>query len=271
WWPQAAEQQMVIWQASRTDAADWQSFVPKPYVEVTPIPGLKDAQVQWLAGRLFELVDRLPHGLEFIFRTIFGPKNPTYKELVIWLESLQDDMLRFILKFFVSDSEDQPFQDTWWNGLPMDNQMSDTLFPVWFTELWIPLEQTQDAMNFLKTFYEDPENAGIFSCELYAAKASDFWLSPAYKRDVFRIDVFWFGLNEENPRLYYERFWKALPAAGFDFRPHWGKYLPDPKGPQGTTYLRSQYPKWDQFMELRQQMDPHNLFVTPYWKAQLAL
>ncbi|WP_375443506.1 D-arabinono-1,4-lactone oxidase [uncultured Fibrella sp.] len=271
WWPQAAEQQMVIWQAARTDAfTNWQTFVPKPYLEVPYILGSQEL-TEYLAGRLFEIVDRLPNWLEFLFAKWFGPTSPTYQELVEKLESIQDGVLHMILKFFVSDSENQPFQDIWWNGLPMDNQMSDELFPVWFTELWIPIGQTQAAMNFLRTFYEDPENAGIFSVELYAAKSSQFWLSPAYQTDVFRIDIFWFAKNEEDPIAYYDRFWKALPAAGFDFRPHWGKYLPDPSGPQGTTYLRSQYPNWDKFMTLRQQMDPHNLFVTPYWKRNLGL
>nr|ARK10090.1 hypothetical protein A6C57_06910 [Fibrella sp. ES10-3-2-2] len=271
WWPQAAEQQIVIWQASRTDASEnWQTFVPKPYLEVPYIVGSQEF-AEWLAGKLFEIVDRLPFFLGQLFALWFDTDSPSYKEILAKLETLQDSMLRMILRFFVTTGEDQAFSDTWWNGLPMDNQMSDKLFPVWFTELWIPIDQTQAAMNFLRTFYKDPENAGIFSVELYAAKASNFWLSPAYKTDVFRIDVFWFGLNEENPVDYYNRFWTALPAAGFDFRPHWGKYLPDPTGPQGTTYLRSQYPRWEQFMALRQQMDPHNLFVTPYWQRNLGL
>lgn len=271
WWPQAAEQQMVIWQATRTDAMpNWQQFVPKPYLEVAPILG-SQVLPEWLAGKLFEIIDRLPTWLEWLFKQWFGPNSPTYKELVAKLESIQDGVLHMILKFFVATGEDQTFQDIWWNGLPMDNQMSDKLFPVWFTELWIPIEQTQAVMNFLKTFYEDPENAGIFSVELYAAKASQFWLSPAYKTDVFRIDVFWFAKDDGNPADYYDRFWRALPAAGFDFRPHWGKYLPDPNGPQGIAYLRDQYPRWADFMALRQQMDPHNLFLTPYWKHQLGL
>ena len=271
WWPQAAEQQMVIWQATRTDALpDWQHFVPKPYLEVAPILG-SQLLPEWLAGKLFEIIDRLPTWLEWLFKQWFGDNSPTYKELVAKLENIQDGVLHMILKFFVTTGEDQTFQDIWWNGLPMDNQMSDKLFPVWFTELWIPISQTQATMNFLNTFYEDPENAGIFSTELYAAKSSQFWLSPAYQTDVFRIDIFWFAKDEGNPADYYDRFWKALPAAGFNFRPHWGKYLPDPNGPQGTAYLQSQYPRWNDFMTLRQEMDPHNLFVTPYWKRQLGL
>lgn len=274
WWPQASEQEMVIWQAARADAFnDWQTFVPKPYLEVPKPFGSQTLQdvIEWLAGKLFETIDRLPFFIELIIKRIFPEGNPTREELIRELEKMQDGLLLRILKFFVSQGEDQQFQDIWWNGLPMDNQMSDDLFPVWFTELWIPIEQTEAVMQFLKKFYQDPENAGIFSVELYAAKASQFWLSPAYGTDVFRVDVFWFAKNEENPVDYYDRFWRALPAAGFYFRPHWGKYLPDPNGPQGITYLRQQYPRWNDFMTLRQQMDPHNLFVTPYWQKQLGL
>ncbi|HYO70519.1 MAG TPA: FAD-binding protein, partial [Archangium sp.] len=41
----------------------------------------------------------------------------------------------------------QNFWDTWYNSLPMDNYVSDFLMPTEFTELWIPLEKTQEVMN----------------------------------------------------------------------------------------------------------------------------
>jgi len=111
-----------------------------------------------------------------------------------------------VLGIFVTDGLAK-FQDYWLKGLPMDNQMDDQLWPTWFTELWIPIEKTADVMTALQDFYtakdhKGPfkkrvryERTGSFSCEVYAAKSSRFWMSPSYQADVIRIDVFWFALQ----------------------------------------------------------------------------
>src|SRR5204863_7613064 len=121
----------------------------------------------------------------------------------------------------------QLFSDCWYTGLPMDNQMSDKLMPVWFTELWIDISQSQKVMTDLLNFYNaSTENTGAFSCEIYPAKSNAFWLSPSYLQDVIRIDVFWFANNTGDPTTFYQKFWDLLEP--YQFRPHWGKYLPDP-------------------------------------------
>jgi FAD/FMN-containing dehydrogenase len=42
-------------------------------------------------------------------------------------------------------------------------------------------------------------------------------------------------------------------------RPHWGKMHT-----MNKTQLRALYPKWDDFMALRQQLDPEAKFLNPY-------
>ena len=168
----------------------------------------------------------------------------------------------------------QPFWDVGYQGLPMDYRISDQLMPTVFTELWIPIEKTQAVMNALKTFYEGDggsyERTGTYACEIYGTKKSPFWMSPAYGQDVVRIDIFWFGRNAEAPdQKFYPQFWNLLK--GFDFRPHWGKYLPPGDGPQGVAYLRKNYPRWDDFMKLRAQYDPRQIFVTDYWRSHLGI
>ena len=125
-------------------------------------------------------------------------------------------------------------------------------------------------MQDLKAFYgEDPSNAGTFSCEIYAAQSNNFWLSPSYSTDVIRIDVFWFGNNIGNPADYFSKFWERL--AKFNFRPHWGKYLPDAKSTLGVEYLKSLYPKWQDWKDLRHSMDPGEIFVNDYWRDHLGI
>jgi len=151
--------------------------------------------------------------------------------------------------------------------LPMDNRVDDKLVPTDFTEIWIPLSQTAEVMRRLRTFYKQKGYAatGSYSCELYAAKRSDFWMSPSYGDDVFRVDVFWFGYNESDPAVsYYPQFWKLLQDLPCRF--HWGKYMP--VNPQ---YLKKQYPQWEAFMALRAKHDPNQIFVTDYWRQRLGI
>ncbi|WP_437964284.1 D-arabinono-1,4-lactone oxidase [Sorangium sp. So ce260] len=185
-----------------------------------------------------------------------------------------------VLGAFVTDGcvpATPPFQDTWMCGLPMDNQMDDQLWPTWFTELWIPVEKTAEVMQALKKHYagqlNEPLtaycNTGAFSCELYAAKKSDFWMSPSYGADVFRVDVFWFALNGGDKDAFYKPFWEDV-LKPFGFRPHWGKFLP-PASPDWVEYYRQNFPRMDDFLVLRAKLDPQQIFVTDYWRENLGI
>ncbi len=182
--------------------------------------------------------------------------------------------------FLVADKDKAPpnkgkanaFVDYSYRSLPMDNEIADRLMPTEFTELWIPIARTKDVMNKLAAFYDQGGYAatGTYACEIYGAKQSDFWLSPAYGTDVVRIDIFWFGGNAGSPATsFFPAFWKVLEP--FGFRPHWGKYLPPADGPTGARYLAAKYPRLDDFMTLRAKQDPKGMFVTEYWRDHLGI
>ncbi|MAQ17273.1 MAG: hypothetical protein CMN30_21065 [Sandaracinus sp.] len=178
-----------------------------------------------------------------------------------------------ILGVFVSDGT-QTFWDGWRCGLPMDNQMDDQLWPTQFTELWVPLERCGDVMNALHAHYAGDGTAagafaatGAFSCEVYGAKKSDAWLSPAYGTDVVRIDVFRYGQDAPtDPRGFYDPFWQVLKP--FGFRPHWGKWLPA-ASPEWRAYYGEQLPRLEDFKALRAEWDPDGVFLSDYWKQHL--
>jgi hypothetical protein len=167
----------------------------------------------------------------------------------------------------------QDFHDYGDTGLPMDDQISDRLMPTEFTELWIPIEYTVQTMKLLASHYQQGYAAtGTYACELYAAKASDFWLSPAFGGDVVRVDLFWFGRNGDSTAPeFYQQFWDLLEANGIPFRPHWGKYLPAPTAPFGPSYYAKVYPQLAGFLELRATLDPKQVFVTDYWRSHLGI
>jgi D-arabinono-1,4-lactone oxidase len=111
-----------------------------------------------------------------------------------------------------------------------------------------------------------------YSTEIYAGKKSTYWLSPAYERDVIRVDFFWFRNNEGDPGIaggFFSQFWDELKKENIPFRVHWAKFLPEYDYENWAEYFRSQYPRWDAFMALRKERDPQNIFLTDYWSLHL--
>lgn len=216
---------------------------------------------QWLAKLITDFVEHLLRGVL---------DTKLAQELAGLLKVCLPYLINGILGMFV-ENETQYFWDSWRCGLPMDNQMDDQLWDTEFTELWIPLDKAPAVMSALDAFYKaggDPvlayQRTGAFSCEIYAANESQFWMSPSYGTPVIRIDVLWYGLNADSPaKEFYPRFWELL--APFAYRPHWGKYL----GP-ASSYLKN-LPKLAAFLELRARLDPKELFFTTYWKRALGL
>jgi len=274
WWPQNGVSKAVVWQAAPMPNAP--GFVTNPYQEVpdikifgieTPLPA------EICANLMLSGFGEIP-----LFLDKLKAAHPVAYELLIKLEG--DYIVPFLLNLFVpldpvKDGVPVPpaFQDVWYNGIPMDNRISDFLIPVWFTELWFPIEQGPKVLSTLRNFFQqNPGIVGTFSYEIYPARASEFWLSAAYKRDVFRIDMFWFGDNPGSPlNKFYPALWDELYNNNLYFRPHWGKFLPAGDSREGISYLRSQYPNFDKWMALRATMDPQQVFVSNYWRSHLGI
>lgn len=281
---------MVVWQASRTDQAGAAAYAKhayeligepvsadglKPYEEVpyifgSPVPATAAADL------LYTAIGQWPTWLQ----KLLADKPAEYQIIKNLVESnYATKIFPAIMDIFVTvdtptnkNKGPQLFSDRWYTGLPMDNQISDKLMPVWFTELWIDINQSQEVMDTLKAYYDaQPITIDLsFSCEIYAAKRNNFWLSPSYQQDVIRIDVFWFGHNQGDPATFYQSFWDLL--APFNYRPHWSKYIPDTvKGTPGVTYIADRYPKWNDWMNLRNTMDPQQIFVNDYWRLKLGI
>ena len=166
----------------------------------------------------------------------------------------------------------QRFCDLWYRALPVDDQAQiDTLIKTDFTELWSPVEGIDQALAILEEMYEDQTIAGNFACELYVAKQSPFWLSPAYGHDVFRIDPYWWAHNPHGtPEEYFTHFWNRLLDID-GTRLHWGKYVPKPGQKCGNTifnleYLQRLYPKLGEWLRIRDRMDPKQIFLSDYWR-----
>lgn len=241
WWPQPGVKRLAIWRGRRTPA----TLKPKP---------LPPVSFQEVAGRMLQF-----------FGNVYG--TGLSNRLA---RALRPKLLPAAIKLF-QPLKVRRFHDSWDKALPMDNGVDDYWLPTEFTELWVPLERTPELMRRLLEHYEKKgwDAAGNFSCEIYAAKHLPFWLSPAYGRDVVRVDIFWFGRNCGDPSPYFSQFWELL--APFDFRAHWAKHMPQAGSRYGQAYIAQQYPKLARFLELRAQHDPEQLFVNGYLRSQLGI
>jgi D-arabinono-1,4-lactone oxidase len=188
----------------------------------------------------------------------------------------------------MQEDEPQCFRDWAWRGLPMDNQASDVLVPSEFTEMWTPLPRTQQVMELLNEYFTSPKDdhesyhrTGTFAWELYSAEPTSFWMNASYtdgedewKDGVFRVDPYWFAGNAGDPVAeLYEPVWQLLRDNDIPFRLHWGKFQPVYERGDRTwvDFFRSQYPRWDDFLRLREERDPNNIFLNGYWRDRFGL
>jgi hypothetical protein len=161
----------------------------------------------------------------------------------------------------------QQFQDSWWQGIPMDNRVDIDLLPMMFSETWFPLDQAPEVVRRIERFFQanDTTVTGTFAVEIYPAPADPFWMSPGYQQDSVRFDLIWYVKNSGDPATdFCPQFWELLKD--MKSRQHWGKYVID-----DPVYLRSLLPRWDDFMALRDRLDPNQIFVTDYWRKVMAI
>lgn len=99
-----------------------------------------------------------------------------------------------------------------------------------------------------------------FPVEVRFAAADDRWLSTAHERDSAYIAVhrYW----REDPTEYFTAVEQIMLA--HDGRPHWGKMHT-----LDAEALRVRYPRFDDFVTLRDRLDPQRAFQNAYLERVL--
>lgn len=102
----------------------------------------------------------------------------------------------------------------------------------------------------------------IFPLEVRYIKADDIWLSPFYQRDSCAISCH--NFHDKDYKKYFSIiepiFWK------YNGRPHWGKIHTLTAKEQ-----RARYPMFDEFLKVRQAMDPKAIFTNSHINEVLGL
>jgi len=122
-------------------------------------------------------------------------------------------------------------------------------------EYALPAENVIPAFQAIRELIAERSWKIEFPVEVRFAAADDRWLSTAYGRESGYIAV--------------HRYWRADPTAYFEAvericlehggRPHWGKLHT-----LDAEQLRERYPRFDDFVALRDRLDPDRRFANRY-------
>jgi FAD-linked oxidoreductase len=123
------------------------------------------------------------------------------------------------------------------------------------SEYAIPLAALPQALRDVRGLVERGGWRVSFPVEVRAAAADENWMSTAHGRASAYIAIHRYF--RDDPTAYFRAF-DALMRT-YDGRPHWGKmHLRE------ASDLRPAYPRFDDFLGVRHELDPDRLFANRY-------
>jgi FAD-linked oxidoreductase len=128
------------------------------------------------------------------------------------------------------------------------------------SEYAVPRESVVGILAELRAAVPRLAQPVMFPVEIRVAAADDIWLSTAYGRDTAYIAIHqYIGMPYQE---YFAVFESIVAAAGG--RPHWGKMHTLDAG-----RLAALYPKFADFLRVRDRADPGRRFANPYLEQVL--
>jgi len=122
-------------------------------------------------------------------------------------------------------------------------------------EYAIPRASLGDVLAEIRGLFARRDWRISFPIEVRVTPGDDPWLSTAYRRDSAYIAIHVFHASPH--RQYFRDMEAVMTAAGG--RPHWGKMHT-----RNAEYLRQAYPKHQDFVALRDELDPERRFGNAY-------
>ncbi len=122
-------------------------------------------------------------------------------------------------------------------------------------EYAVPREALPEAFAGLRRAVDRCGIPIVFPVEVRLAAADDVWLSTSYGRDSAYIAV------HQYVGMPFEPYFHAVESVMRDLggRPHWGKLHW-----RDADSLRPAYPRFDEFLAVRDRVDPDRVFANPY-------
>jgi FAD-linked oxidoreductase len=123
------------------------------------------------------------------------------------------------------------------------------------SEYAVPREHVVEVVQQLRAWIDRSGERFPFPIEVRVAAADDIWLSTAYGRDTGYIAI------HQYHRLAHDKYFDAFEriVAAFGGRPHWGKLHT-----LTADQFRDRYPRFGDFLAVRDRLDPRRTFSNPY-------
>lgn len=171
------------------------------------------------------------------------------RDMLSWSSTMRGMVLRGILKTI---DKEVKVASSWQNYASERNVRFNEM------EYHLPREDGLKALTEIRTLVESSFPEVFFPFEVRFVKGDDIWLSPFYQRDTISIAVHRFF--EED----YQPLFKAVEPIfrKYGGRPHWGKL-----NTLTAADFRQLYPRWDDFLAVRRELDPDGRFLNPYLKG----
>ncbi|TDG13635.1 FAD-binding protein [Seongchinamella unica] len=173
----------------------------------------------------------------------------TLKSVRDWMESAPA-LRRFSLSTYASFLDKEVTVGNSWSNYANERNVR-------FNEMeyHLPRESGLRALREVIDTLESSHHEVFFPLEVRFVKSDDIWLSPFYGRESLSIAVHRYF--EEDYQPYFRALEPIFRKHGG--RPHWGKL-----NTLNAGDFRALYPHWDDFAEMRQQMDPEGRFLNSY-------
>ncbi len=202
------------------------------------------------------------------------PEGTARRPLPAWREKLDDDLLSN--RFFELTNRvatRMPRSTRSINAVASralsERQYTDSSHKVFVTarevrfmeaEWAFPRASLSEVLLELREWVNTHDERISFPVECRVAAADDVWLSTAYERQSCYVAIHRYHRQERG--AYFDAF-EAI-AVEHGGRPHWGKLHT-----RDADYLRGVYPRFDDFVAVRDRVDPERRFANPYLERVL--
>jgi FAD/FMN-containing dehydrogenase len=144
-----------------------------------------------------------------------------------------------------------------WSGLIFASQRNRRFNEI---EYSLPAERGPDCLGELRELMLGKHRDVTWPLEYRTVKGDDIWLSTSHGRPTVTISA------HQAANLPYQPFFDDVEAVfrNHDGRPHWGKMHS-----LGAKQLSELYPRWNDFLKVREELDPEGRFLSPYTRELL--
>lgn len=176
----------------------------------------------------------------------------TLRDLLSWSPKIRELTLSTYMKTL---SKEVTVANSWQNYASERNVRFNEM------EYHLPRENMIPAFKEIRQLVESKFPEVFFPFEVRYIKSDDIWLSPFFGRETCSIAVHRYYAED------YKPFFKAVEPIfkKYNGRPHWGKL-----NTLNASELKAHYKHWDQFNDIRKQLDPKGKFLNPYLKSLFA-